>query len=144
MIRRKPDSEKKFTTDQKLIPPTPTMTAWLALLFVLLMLITPGPVIDAIKNFLSLPVMPPSESEFPVDKVVHCMLFAACAFLSARAWSGQFKLALIVLMLLLFAAMTEFLQTVIPGRSGDFADFLADALGILLGVWWYRRIKMRT
>jgi VanZ family protein len=36
--------------------------------------------------------------------------------------------------LLIFAALTESLQMVIPGRSGDLMDFLADATGVLMGL----------
>lgn len=143
MIRRKPDSENKFTADQKITPPIfisqPPVHAVLALVFVLLMLVTPGPMIDAIKNLLSLPVMPPSESGFPMDKVVHCLMFAGCTLLGLRAWAGQFRLLWMVLLLLCFAALTEFLQTLVPGRSGDAADFFADAVGVLMGVWWFKR-----
>lgn len=144
MLGRKPDSVKKFTTVQKMIPaissqnPSQKRQACGALLLVLLVLVTPGPVIDAIKNLLALPVMPPNDSGFPMDKVVHCLMFAGCAFLSARAWT---PLIYVCFLLLLFAAMTEFLQTLVPGRSGDVADFLADTVGIVMGLWWFHRLK---
>ncbi|MDO9519205.1 MAG: VanZ family protein [Pseudohongiella sp.] len=127
--------------NEKMTPPSPMekRLALLALVFVLLVLLTPGPVIEAIKNWLSLPVMPPSQSAFPADKVVHCMMFAACGYLSARAWAGRFNLVLLLVGLLGFAALTEVLQTLVPGRSGDIADFLADAVGIFIGLWWFKR-----
>jgi len=141
MINRKPDSEKKFTSDQKIITPPAVeqRLALLALAFVLLVLLTPGPMIEALKSMLSMPVTPPGDSAFPTDKVVHCMMFAACGFLSARAWSGRYGLVSLFVGLLVFAAFTELLQTVVPGRSGDVSDFLADALGIVIGMWWFKR-----
>jgi VanZ family protein len=66
-------------------------------------------------------------------------MFAACAFLSFRAWNGRLGAAAMLAALLIFAALTESLQMVIPGRSGDLMDFLADATGVLMGFWWYRR-----
>ena len=140
----KPDNDEKHTTDQKMISPSPlqqssAQQAVMALTLVLLMLVTPGPVIEAITAWLAMPVMPPSESEFPTDKVVHCMMFAACAFLSFRAWGMRFGVMIMLVALVMFAGLTEFLQMLIPGRSGNLLDFLADAMGVLMGYWWYRR-----
>jgi VanZ family protein len=108
---------------------------------VALMLLTPGPLIEWLKTLLSLPVMPPSETEFPTDKLVHCLLFAGCTFFCLQDWREKFGLFMVLLMMLAFAALTELLQIVIPGRSGDWSDFAADALGIAGGFWWYVRIK---
>ena len=146
MNRRKPMEDKKYTADQKMISPSPSQQAALALTVVLLMLLTPGPVIEAITAWLAMPVMPPTESEFPTDKVVHFAMFAVCAFLSFRAWAGRQGTLVMLAALLIFAALTEALQMVIPGRSGDLMDFLADATGVLIGFWWYQHIagRMRT
>jgi VanZ family protein len=62
-----------------------------------------------------------------------------CGFLVARAWADRFSLVFLVVGLLVFAGFTELFQSVVPGRSGDVADFLADAVGIFTGVWWFRR-----
>jgi VanZ family protein len=102
------------------------------------MLVTPGPVIEAITAWLAMPVMPPTESEFPTDKVVHFAMFAVCAFLSFRAWAVRQGTLVMLAALLVFAALTESLQMVIPGRSGDLMDFMADATGVLMGFWWYQ------
>jgi hypothetical protein len=146
MNRRKPMEEKKYTTDQKMISPSPTQQAALALTVVLLMLLTPGPVIEAITAWLAMPVMPPTESEFPTDKVVHFAMFAVCAFLSFRAWAVRLGTLVMLTALLIFAALTESLQMVIPGRSGDLMDFLADATGVLMAFWWYQHSagRLRT
>jgi hypothetical protein len=144
MSSRKPVNDSKNTIDHKMISPSPSQQsaaqqAVMALTVVLLMLLTPGPVIEAITAWLAMPVMPPSESEFPTDKVVHCMMFAVCGFLSFRAWGGRTGALMLLFALLMFAGLTEFLQMFIPGRSGNLLDFLADATGVLMGYWWYRR-----
>ena len=121
-----------------MISPSPSRQAVIALTLVLLMLVTPGPVIEAITAWLAMPVMPPTESEFPTDKVVHFAMFAVCAFLSFRAWAVRQGTLVMLAALLVFAALTESLQMVIPGRSGDLMDFMADATGVLMGFWWYQ------
>lgn len=139
MSSRKPVNDSKNIIDQKMISLSPSQQAAFALALVLLMLVTPGPVIEAISAWLAMPVMPPSESEFPTDKVVHFAMFAVCSFLSFRAWAVRTGAMMMLLALMMFAGLTEFLQMLIPGRSGNFFDFLADAIGVLVGYWWYRR-----
>lgn len=152
MNSRKPENNVRHTSDQKMISPSPSvpspslppsLQAVVAWVLVLLMLMTPGPVIEAISAWFAMPVMPPSESEFPTDKVVHCLMFAACSFLSFRAWGVHFGVMIVLFALMMFAGLTEFLQMLIPGRSGNLLDFLADAFGVLMGYWWYRRSKSR-
>ena len=84
------------------------------------------------------------------DKLVHLALFAPLALLLAAwrvtrrdrppvaaAWSAG--------LCLLYAAGDELTQQLVPGRSGDPFDFLADAVGTGLGLLafvpvlrWYR------
>jgi membrane associated rhomboid family serine protease len=67
-----------------------------------------------------------------VDKIVHCALFAALA-LTGR-WAGVGRRVLRVL-LVTYAAVSEVLQGVTPlARSASVADWVADVLGILLGL----------
>jgi VanZ family protein len=74
--------------------------------------------------------VPPSPHE--VDKLVHGGLFLALAL--TGSWAGVRRAALAVL-LLLYAAASELLQTV-PAlqRDGSIGDWLADAAGVLLGL----------
>ena len=67
-----------------------------------------------------------------VDKLVHGGLFLALAL--TGSWAGMRRWALAVL-LLLYAASSELIQTV-PGlqRDGSIGDWLADAVGVLLGL----------
>jgi len=67
------------------------------------------------------------------DIVVHLSLFAALTFSSLLA--GLPRPAAVVLWLG-YAALSEVLQTTIPGlyRSGSVLDWLADAAGVLFGL----------
>lgn len=144
MISRKPKGVFKLTSVQNLIPPSPKVLAAGSLVFVLLVLVTPGPVIEWLKLMIALPVRPPSASEFPTDKVVHCMMFAVCGFLVCRAWLATRGAMFIIAMLLAYAGLTEIIQMMVPGRSGSVMDWLADAVGILLGFWWARRLGQKA
>ena len=68
------------------------------------------------------------------DKLVHASLFFACGFFSTagrilthRGWPSY------ALVLLGFAALTEFMQGAIPGRTASIGDFLADTTGASIG-----------
>lgn len=85
------------------------------------------------------------------DKVIHALLFMILTFLGAFAGIKYFKqkdkwnnyVLLLIFLSILFAATTELIQAfVIPTRTGDFADFLADSIGILLGYYFF--IEMLT
>ena len=74
----------------------------------------------------------PSTGGVPgVDKVVHLLVFAAVA------WTGRaagVRLPLLVGLLLAHAVVSEGLQHwLLPGRSGDWRDAVADATGVLVG-----------
>jgi len=76
-----------------------------------------------------------------VDKVVHLALFAALAMTGRWAGIGRRVLAA---GLIGYAAVSEVLQALTPlNRSGSVADWVADAVGILLGLalgeWLSRR-----
>ena len=112
-----------------------------SVMVLLLMLLTSGPVIDWIKTLLALPVMPPNDSGFPMDKLVHCVLFAGCTWGCLMDWRARYGTGVVIFVMLALAAGTEFLQIFIPQRSGDWADLLADGVGVALGLWWYHRQK---
>ena len=84
------------------------------------------------------PTAPPG-----VDKMVHGLLFAALA-LSGR-WAGLPKEPLIWL-LLGYGAASEVVQALAPlARSGSVADWLADAVGVLIGTaLWELAGRRRT
>ena len=112
-----------------------------SIVILLVMLLTPGPVIDWIKTLLALPVMPANDSGFPTDKLVHCLLFAAGTCFCLMDYHARYGTLRVVFAMLALAAGTELLQILIPQRSGDWADLLADGAGVALGWWWYDRQK---
>lgn len=139
MINRKPNTANRFTADQNSTrSPFVQQQALLALVVVTLLLLTPGPLIEAIKSWLSWPPAEPSASGFPVDKVVHFIMFAVCAWLNLRAWGRMIKPLYVLMALAGFAALTEILQMLVPGRSGDLPDFFADAAGLVTAYVCYR------
>jgi len=113
--------------------------AILALFFTLLILLMPGSLIEYIMLKMS-PWWPwqfsdQSISVFPVDKLVHVMLFALCAFLLTVGWLCEIRSWLpLFLMLVAYAGITEFLQYFIPGRGASTFDFLADGIGAAIGI----------
>jgi VanZ family protein len=84
------------------------------------------------------------EMSFGVSKTVHILAFTSMTVLLAFsrwplavAWGG-------VGFLIAYAGLTEYLQTLIPGRTGTVRDVALDCSGILLGLlltywlWWRR------
>ena len=80
-----------------------------------------------------------------LDKVVHLLMYAAFAFLCIWGYRKQFisngkayqkkALLLAVVISIFYGGLTEILQEyLVPGRTGDWFDFLADSIGTLLGV----------
>ena len=66
------------------------------------------------------------------DKLVHLLVFLALAF--TGRWAGAGAVALGAL-LVVYATASEVVQVLAPlERSGSFGDWLADVLGVLLGL----------
>ena len=81
------------------------------------------------------------------DKLLHALEYFGLAVLTARAFQGgskhglsRGKIALVVLLAALYAASDEIHQYFVPGRSSDFFDWLADVVGIFIGVGFYARL----
>jgi len=86
-------------------------------------------------SYLALSPVPPRTLDTGWDKANHLLAFGSLAFsgywsLSApRArWLG------LPLLLLGYGGLIEILQLQVPGRSGEWADLLADSLGIAVGL----------
>jgi VanZ family protein len=76
-----------------------------------------------------------------VDKVVHAALFAALA-LTGR-WAGVGRSVLAVL-LVVYAAASEVVQGASPlARSASVADWVADVVGLLLGLALWELLARR-
>ena len=77
----------------------------------------------------------------PADKIAHFLMFFPFPLLACLASGGYrgkpgqavLKTAAAFLAGCAFAALTEWVQTRLPYRSGDPADFRADALALLAG-----------
>ena len=77
----------------------------------------------------------------PFDKVVHFLMFFPFALLAylafdrykGQSWSSVLWAALAFLAGCAFAAGTELVQSRLPWRTGDPADFRADALALGIG-----------
>lgn len=82
---------------------------------------------------------PPSDvpsSPPGVDKLVHAALFTALAFTSRWAGIGR---PVVAGALVLYAAVSEVLQgTDLVGRDASVGDWLADVVGVLLGLALWR------
>ena len=81
----------------------------------------------------------PSEQGVPhVDKVVHALTFGLLA--ATTRWRFGPRAVLLVLVIA-YGALSEVVQWLaLPARDGDVRDFLADAVGALLGWLLARRL----
>jgi VanZ family protein len=81
---------------------------------------------------LYVPAVPGGDPPAYADKVVHLAVFAAGAWTGHRARIGSYALGVA---LVAHAVASELLQmTLLPGRSGDPLDVLADVVGVVVGL----------
>ena len=83
------------------------------------------------------------------DKFYHFMEYAIFGLLlcrSADAWPGiSIPASLIALLAgILYAASDEWHQTLVPGREGDLADFMADTAGLAVAVTIWSLLRKRN
>ncbi|CAN5479932.1 hypothetical protein BH09PSE5_BH09PSE5_04090 [soil metagenome] len=105
--------------------PFPATTAWRIALVALLVAIT----------WLALVPAPPEQLSTGWDKANHALAFAALAFTGRLAFPGSWRRAIAAA----FAAMTfggliEIAQLFLPGHSSEWADMLADLIGVVIGL----------
>ena len=83
----------------------------------------------------------PSTGGVPgLDKVVHVLVFAVV--LGLGWWAGVPR-PLVLTVSVVQAPVSELLQwAVLPHRSGDLFDLVADLVGCALGWWVVRRVMM--
>lgn len=92
-------------------------------------------------SWLALSPHPPQGLSTGWDKANHALAFAAlagCGHLGLP-WRSRWLLGA----LMGYGLLIEILQTQIPGRSGEAADLLADALGALAGLLLARLLTRR-
>lgn len=73
------------------------------------------------------------------DKAQHALAFVALAVLGLQAYPGRW--GRLWLGLLLLGAAIEVAQSVVGWRQGDVADWVADAVGVALGVVLFRTLR---
>jgi VanZ family protein len=103
----------------------------------------------------SIPDLSPPQLGFKFqDKLYHFLEYAVFSILlfyallnSPRNFLQRNFLVVAILIGLVYAAIDEIHQSLIPGRSADVTDFLADFLGLALVqliFWFYHRKRSRT
>ncbi len=76
------------------------------------------------------------------DKLAHAFVFGLLSFLTARALFYQYRIPawqknyiwLAILLTILYGISDEIHQYFVPGRSSEFYDVVADAIGACFGV----------
>ena len=98
---------------------------WQLLLFVLI----------GVVCYLALTPAPPKNLSLGWDKANHAAAFAALTLSACFGFPGSRRgVGTMLIALLAFGGLIEILQAYVPGRDSDWADLLADAVGILCGV----------
>ncbi len=88
----------------------------------------------AIVGYLALTPRPPEGVDLGWDKLNHLLAFATlavCACLSAPDCGARHRWLLVGL--LGFGGLIEVVQLFVPGRSAEWSDLLADAIGVAAG-----------
>lgn len=89
----------------------------------------------AVILWLALSPAPPKTVDTGWDKANHAMAFATLGFVSVWAlWPRPRDWAWLVLALLAFGGGIEIAQSFLPPREADWADLLADGVGIGAGL----------
>ncbi len=83
-------------------------------------------------GYLALTPTPPRVADLGWDKLNHLSAFCTLMLLAGLGWPRRQRRAAVGL--LGYGGLIEVLQTQVPGRSAEWVDLLADALGLLLAV----------
>ena len=87
-----------------------------------------------IVSYLALTPAPPTSADLGWDKANHASAFAALAFAACLGWPKvRHGKTPILVGLLAYGGAIELIQLFIPGRSCEWGDLLADAVGISVG-----------
>ncbi|MDC8773848.1 VanZ family protein [Roseateles albus] len=86
-------------------------------------------------SYMALSPAPPKSLGSSWDKLNHALAFASLAFCGHWSLSsGRARWIALPLALLAYGGAIELLQLNIPGRDGEWADLLGDAVGITIGL----------
>lgn len=85
-------------------------------------------------SYLALTPSPSTGVDLGWDKLNHASAFAALAFAACLGWPEmRYGRAPMLAALLAYGGAIEIIQLFVPGRSCEWGDLLADAVGISLG-----------
>lgn len=110
----------------------PAVRGWRALLWALVLTIC----------WLAFDPKPPPAADTGHDKLSHALAFLVLAVCAVRAHPAQ-PLHRLFGALLAFGALIEVVQSRIPGRSAEWADLLADAIGAMLALALLHMLRRR-
>ena len=108
-------------------PPVPLMSAraWRIALVLLVLVVT----------WLAVVPMPPRALTTGWDKLNHASAFGALALTARLAFPlGRIAAWRIVIALIAYGGLIEIVQLFVPGRDSDWADLLADSIGVGIGL----------
>lgn len=89
----------------------------------------------AVITWLALTPTPPPVPSLDSDKVQHILAFVVLAAGGTLSLGpGRGRTTAVVLLALAYGGLIEIVQGWVPGRSPEWADWLADGLGALLGL----------
>lgn len=82
------------------------------------------------------------------DKVMHALAFVVLTLLAYMGWPVRAAFIRCCILLLAYGASIEIAQAILPWREASFADWAADAVGMLLAVppilWHERAVRARV
>ncbi len=112
---------------------------WLAVVVTTIVLLVPSDTVLAAKVWVAswLPMaaaLDAADVTGHADKLVHASLFMVLGALGARGWRHAEQRWWILAFLLVLGLITEVLQSFVPGRSTSMGDWLADAIGVAVGM----------
>jgi len=110
--------------------------------FALYLLITWIVAIIVISSIPSIPVLKihTEKADIRLDYLIHFLEYGSLAFLTYLSFSGKdfnmsyFKYLILTVCLILFAAVDEFHQVIIPGRTFNPKDLISNIVGIAGGL----------
>jgi len=100
-------------------------------------------VLVVVVGVLAVVPVPPKELTTGWDKLNHSLAFVVLTFVARLAFPvGRRAGGAVALALLAYGGLIEIVQLFVPGREGEWADLLGDAVGIgfgmLLATWSLR------
>lgn len=83
-------------------------------------------------SFMALTPAPPRTVDLGWDKLNHASAFCVLMLLLDSGWPARRKMG--AALLLVYGGLIELIQLQVPGRSGEWLDLGADAVGLLAGL----------